>query len=60
MVRKQFPLAAELEYPAGTLSCSTCQEQVISILIVMECFQWRLRAAYTAVVVSVAIETTHR
>lgn len=28
MVLEQFPQAAELEYPAGTPSCSKCQEQV--------------------------------
>ena len=28
MVRRRFPLASELEYPAGTRPCSICQEQV--------------------------------
>ncbi|CAM9986673.1 unnamed protein product [Ascophyllum nodosum] len=27
MVRRRFPLASELEYPAGTRPCSICQEQ---------------------------------
>ncbi|CAN0411403.1 unnamed protein product, partial [Ascophyllum nodosum] len=26
MVRRRFPLASELEYPAGTRPCSICQE----------------------------------
>lgn len=28
MVKKRFPFAAELEYPAGTPSCVVCKEQV--------------------------------
>lgn len=37
MAKKLFPLAAEMEYPAGTAPCSRCEEQVGARIIVFPC-----------------------